>query len=477
MENNIIALDLGTSKFALLAAKVLGDNVQVEYYREVPAAGMKYGKIFNTREAGRALEPLINDAQDKLGYKIKSVVAGLPKFPVSSALGESEILDRQENTEIEEEEINELKRFAKDTYDLGSDNRQIFDAIAQSFDTDYEFQVMEDEIVGITSSRVKGNFKLFIGAKSDYNNIDNLLRKFGISAIRKYFTPVGIGRITLRLSEAKSGVALVDFGAGCTSVSIFKDKVLRFFGSIPFGAQTITNDIEKECSINSNIAENIKLAYGACMPEKLQNMRNKTLNIIGQDHNKAVSMKYLSEIITAREEEIIMAVLYMIYKSGLADNVSTIVGTGGGANLTNLGLLITKISGCQFRIGRPNVQYATPDNELISYTTAAGAIGLLKMAMEEGDVSCNTEFIGTKPVETESTEAADEGTQTEIFSEGNTFEVVDNTGEDKKQGGRKNSDPKPKKPRRNIFSKLMEGAGNLFDTAFYNVTEEEDNNK
>lgn len=474
MENNIIALDLGTSKFALLAAKVLGDNVQVEYYREMPAAGMKYGKIFNTRDAGKALEPLINDAQDKLGYKIKSVVVGLPKFPVSSALGESEILDRQENTEIEEEEINELKRFAKDTYDLGSDNRQIFDAIAQSFDTDYEFQVMEDEIVGITSSRVKGNFKLFIGVKSDYNNIDNLLRKFGITAIRKYFTPVGIGKITLRLSEAKSGAALVDFGAGCTTVSIFKDKVLRFFGSIPFGAQTITNDIEKECSINSNIAENIKLAYGACMPEKLQNMRNKTLNIIGQDHNKAVSMKYLSEIITAREEEIIMAMLYMIYKSGLADSVSTIVGTGGGANLTNLGMFITKISGCQFRIGRPNVQYATPDNELISYTTAAGAIGLLKMAMEEGEVSCSAEYIGSKTIETETVETAEEGTQTEIFDKDNGFEVVD---EGKKTESRKTPDPKPKKPRRNILSKIMEGAGNLFDTAFYSATEEEDNNK
>ena len=69
-------------------------------------------------------------------------------------------------------------------------------------------------------------------------------------------------------------MALVDFGAGCTSVSIFKDKVLRYYNSFPFGAQSITNDIEKECGIGSEIAENIKLAYGACMQEKLQNMKN-----------------------------------------------------------------------------------------------------------------------------------------------------------------------------------------------------------
>lgn len=464
MEKNIVALDLGTSKFALLAAKVLGDNVQVEYYREVPAKGMKYGRIFNTKNAGEALAPLLKDAEDKLGYKITSVVVGLPKYPIASASGTSETTDREFDTEITEEEISNLKRFAKDSFVLENDNQQIFEAVAQSFDTDDEFQVMEDEIVGITTTKVKGNIKLFVGSKSDFNNIDILLRKFDIIALRKYFTPVGIGKVTLNDSEAKGGVALVDFGAGCTSVSIFKDKVLRYYNSFPFGAQSITNDIEKECGIGSEIAENIKLAYGACMQEKLQNMKNKTLRILGIENNKTVTMKYLSEIISAREEEIIMAVLYLIYSSGFGDSITSIVGTGGGANLTNLGMFITKISGCQFRIGRPNVQYATPDNEVISFTTANGAIGLLHMAMEEDKLDCGRGVLEENV--NDNTENIEEEERETLFGENEGFEVVD----EKKEKKKKHKEEK-KSPRINLVSKITEGVSNLFDFG-YNLTKD-----
>jgi cell division protein FtsA len=42
--------------------------------------------------------------------------------------------------------------------------------------------------------------------------------------------------------------------------------------AIPFGGKTITGDIRTECSISENLAEKIKLKFGACMPGKLASL-------------------------------------------------------------------------------------------------------------------------------------------------------------------------------------------------------------
>ena len=60
-EKYIAAIDLGTAKFALSVAKVKGDDVQVIYYREVPAVGMRNSNIAIPKKASDPLEKLIRE--------------------------------------------------------------------------------------------------------------------------------------------------------------------------------------------------------------------------------------------------------------------------------------------------------------------------------------------------------------------------------------------------------------------------------
>ena len=57
----------------------------------------------------------------------------------------------------------------------------------------------------------------------------------GIAVCRTYFTPVATAKAVLTEEEKSNGVALIDLGAGTTSVSIFSKKVLAAYGAIPFG--------------------------------------------------------------------------------------------------------------------------------------------------------------------------------------------------------------------------------------------------
>ena len=391
-EKHIVAIDLGTSKMALTVAKVNGNDKQIIYYKEVHSAGIKYSGVYNSVHACSPLSVLIKDAEEALGIKINQAVIGMPKFPIRQETNSGKVIDRGEDTEITSEDIEAIKRFAQETYPLKDPAHEaIYGAVAQSFSDGEYFQIIEDDIIGMTSDVLEGHFKIFIGRKRDLKNADNLLIKTGITSKKKYFTAETTAKAVLTELEMENGVALIDFGGGSTSVTIYHGNIMRHYASIPFGGRNITNDIKTELQITERLAENIKLAYGACMPDKLQSLSEKVLHIQGNtaQQSKEVTVKYLSEIITARVEEIIQAMLYEISESGLAENLrGGIVVTGGASQTANLGMLIKQMSGYNVRIGYPLSPFSCQDIDGIGETTAATSLGLIQAAIEDQCMSC-----------------------------------------------------------------------------------------
>ena len=357
LEKHIVAIDLGSSKIAITVAKVNGADVQIIYYKETPSAGIKYSSVFNVMHVVNPLGRAIAEAEEQLGIKITQAVVGMPKFPVRQETGNGEIRDRGEDTDITAEDIAFLKSFAEESYPLkDAEKEAIYGAVAQSFSDGENFQIVENDIVGMTSDVLEGNFKIFIGKKSDLRKIDQVMNKVGITGTKKYFTADTTAKAVLTPAEMENGVALIDFGGGSTSVTIYQDSIMRHYACIPFGGKNITDDIKSESQISERLAENIKLAFGACMPEKLLSMSEKVIHIRSNstEPDMKLPVKYLSEIITARVEEILMAVFYEIEQSGFADSLrSGIVVTGGVAQTANLGNLIYDISGYRTRTGYP----------------------------------------------------------------------------------------------------------------------------
>ena len=393
-ERHIVAIDLGTSKMALTVAKVNGDDRQIIYYKEAHSAGIKYSGVFNILHAHAPLTFLIKDAEEALGIKINQAVVGMPKFPIRQETNSGKVMDRGEDTEITAEDIEDIKRFAQETYPLKDPKREaIYGAVAQSFSDGEYFQIIENDIIGMTSDVLEGHFKIFIGNKKDLKNADNLLMKAGITSKKKYFTAETTAKAVLNDIEMENGVALIDFGGGSTSVTIYHGNIMRHYASIPFGGRNITNDIKTELQISERLAENIKLAFGACMPDKLQSLSEKVLHISGltPEQSKEVTVKYLSEIITARVEEIIQAMLYEISQSGLAEHLrGGIVVTGGAAQTANLGMLIRQMSGYNVRIARPLGTLSCQDVDGVFEPGAATSLGLIQAAIEDECMNCAT---------------------------------------------------------------------------------------
>ncbi len=391
-ERNIVTIDLGTSKIALTVAKVNGEDIQVIYYKERPADGIRYSGVFNSTKAAASLKALIQDAEEALEIKITQAFVGMSKYPVRVMKDSGIITGRGEDTDITEENVSALKRAVEMAYPLEDETKEaVYGAVAQAFSDGENFQILEDDIIGMTSDILEGHFKIFIGSRKALKDIDTVMKKAGISAKKKFFTADTTANAVLYNEEKENGVALVDFGGGCTTVTVYHGNIMRHYASIPFGGNSITNDIRTEAQISEQLAENIKLAYGACIPEKLYSLSDKELHIVSNntEPDKRMKVKYLSEVITARVEEIITAVLYEIYESGFADKLkSGVVVTGGVAQTANLCNFINELSGYKVRTGYPLGRVSISGCNDAGYTSAATSIGLLLAAKADEEANC-----------------------------------------------------------------------------------------
>ena len=398
-ERYIASVDLGTSKLAVCVARIQDQNVEVIYYKESPSLGIRYSYVLIPGKVKEEVRKAISEAQQALRIKIQQVIVGLPRWYVRQETASASMTRPEPDDLIQESEIKALKSMALESYPLEDSTKEvIYGAVAQSFSTEDSINEPENDIVGMAAETLEGNFKVFIGNRRYSSNIDSVFNDLGIAIAKKYFTPGITAKAVLKSEQMENGVALIDIGAGVSSVTIFKDKIMRFYAAIPFGGNSVTNDIKSECNFSFELAENIKKAYGACMPNKLSSLGEKSIQIVDEDGNTTaqVSVKYISEIITARMKEIIEALLFRIQESGFAseeDLRAGVVVTGGGAELVNCANYRKELSGYTVKVGRPRKLFSCEGCPEASETSAATSMGMILSARNDRFLNCVNEAV------------------------------------------------------------------------------------
>lgn len=410
-ERYIASVDLGTSKLAVCVARISGQDVQVIYYKESPSQGVRYSYVINPGKVEDALRDALTQAQQELKIRIQQVIVGLPRYYVRQETASAKTNRTEPDSQISEEEIKAVKSLALENYPLSDPtNDVIYGAVAQSFSTEDTFGELENDIVGMSAGELAGNFKVFVGKRRHSTNIDSVFNSLGIAIAKKYFTPGITARAVLKEEQMENGVALIDLGAGVSSVTIFKGKIMRYYAAIPFGGNSVTKDIKTECNFSFELAENIKKAYGACMPGKLSALGEKTLQIVDENETPTaqVSVKYISEIISARMKEIIEALLYYIQESGYSSEDvlrAGVVVTGGGSDLVNCANYIKELSGYSVKVGYPRRFFSNEGCPEASEASAATSMGMILAAKNDLTLNCVNEaparryWTAPKPVE------------------------------------------------------------------------------
>ena len=370
----IAAIDLGTSHMVGMVGtkNATGALSIIAYEVENSGTCIRRGCVYNVKETASKIKRLILKLENKLGgAKIGQVYVGLGgqslrsiEHTVCKVLGTEGV--------VTEEIIDSLYQECKD---YRPDMLTVLDVVSPSYFLDDK---PESNPVGVPCSRIEARYKLIVGRPSLKLNIVNSISeqaKIEIAGI--LVSPLALGDVVLSDNEKDLGCALIGFGAGVTTISVYKGGKLASLSVVPFGGNLITKDITNLRVVESE-AERLKITYGSAKADRDNDMTIQVSLADGMGLRE-IKLAELNGVIEARMDEILENVYARLEATGLMSVLGAgIVITGGGAALKNLPAVMSERLKMEVRYSavRKGV-VASGDLVVASNPEYAVAVGLL----------------------------------------------------------------------------------------------------
>lgn len=325
----IVAIELGSSRITGIAGKKKSDGsiYVLACASEDSSSFIRKGVIYNLNKTAQSLTSIINTLEGKLGATIAKVYVGIGGQSLRTVKN-TVVRHLEGENEITEELVAEIndENTAVPLIDL-----EILDVVPQEYRIGNNFQI---DPVGVLSNHIEGRFLNIIARDSVKANLIKCFKQANITVADYFISPLVSADVVLSDTEKRSGCALVDLGADTTTVSVYKNNILRHLTVLPIGGNSITRDI---CNLQmeESEAECLKHKYGSAINEpEVEGEEPKTIDL---NDKRTVEEKVLNDIIEARTEEIIANVWNQIQMSGYDSQLlAGIILTGGGANLRNM---------------------------------------------------------------------------------------------------------------------------------------------
>ena len=328
----IVAIELGSAKISGIAGKKLPDgSIQILATASENASDcIRKGVIYNLDKTTQSLTSIIKKLESTLKASIGKVYIGMGGQSLRT-IRNTEVRHMDEETKISQELIDSLKDSNRSVPIVGY---QILGVAPQEYKVGNDLIV---EPVGVQTDHIEARFLNIIARKNVKDNLTKCCDLVPIEIAEDaedLIAPLALADAVLTSGEKRSGCVLVDFGADTTTVSVYKNNILRHLAVIPLGGNNITRDI---CSqqIEEEDAEALKIKFAQAYSEPKENEdENKTYNLEGRCSINAI---LLEDIVEARVNEILDNVAHQIALSGYENKLlAGAVITGGGINLRNM---------------------------------------------------------------------------------------------------------------------------------------------
>ncbi|WP_298649319.1 cell division protein FtsA [uncultured Proteiniphilum sp.] len=436
----IAVIDLGTSKIkGVVGRKNENGVISILASSSIDSGNsIRRGMVYNIEQAGANVHKLIMMLENSLERKIGRVYVSLSGQSLHT-LEFSEML-RLSSGMVTEEEVNRLRRSAEKFQPELKRNYRI---------ADVEYYIddkPEPNPVGVTGSEIEAGFKLIVGRPNLLVNIEkSITAKTDLEIVDYIVGPMVSAAIALNDEEKELGCAFVDFGAGTTTLSVYKGGILRRMVVIPFGGKNLTKDI---CALNftENDAEQLKIKFG-----KAFESQDGPMFLSPFSSKPDVDLTELNKVIGMRLDEIAANIREQIALSGYEGQLGAgLIITGGASQLKNIDLYLTQK--LKMPVRRASAKKTSVNNspDLMNDPSFTQALGMLLFGRE------NCEMVKEDPAEME-----DEGGGRSGSS--GWFSTRRNTKTEKKpKSVKKEKKPRPEKQEGGFFSKMEDVFGGIF---------------
>ena len=335
-----VALELGSSHLSgLLAYKdALGRVVPMASRRVESKGSIVHGTIYNIDVASTIAKEIIKDFDQELegsGYSISQVYISIDcrslhslRHIVSHSYDGDGILASEEHVKELEEEV------LKEQFD----GYEILSVLPPYYHVNGR---RENSIVGMLCREVRAYYTLLLVRKTYVRLITDLVEKRLRLKLAGILTaPICEAQVILSPGIRQMGCALVNIGADCTTVSVYKEDALELLRVYPVGGNAVTGDLSTLHILRED-AEEIKCSQLSTVSEmKDGDYFVEIPSFIGKE-TQQIRLLDLNRCVQARMKEIIANVQALVESSGVANRIDGgYIFTGGGCLISRFNRLL-----------------------------------------------------------------------------------------------------------------------------------------
>lgn len=377
-ERVIAAIDVGSSKVAALVAMADGENMPRVIGSGVRASnGLKRGLVADMAKTETAIRAAMMQAEKAAGVEIESVIVNLSAGGLDSDVTSVEI--DIAGHRISEDDMAALLQAGRARIDetISKAGRSTLHAEPTLYTIDGLEGVTNPR--GFHADRLAVDIHVLTAATPPCRNLDLAVRNAHLDVEAIVASGVAASTSVLNDEERELGVALVEIGAGVTTVAVHGGGMLAGLASIPIGAGDITADIAASFVTRRAAAERLKTLSGAATSAPRDNhdmIEIPPLDPEDGQEARRVPRSELIAVIRARLDLLFGEVDSALKEIGFTGAAGRqVVLTGGGAELRGIADFAQGALARNVRVGRPRGLIGLPEAQsTAAFATLAGLI-------------------------------------------------------------------------------------------------------
>jgi len=369
-------VDIGSSQISVVIGKVdpTKDVLEIISGARTYCRGVNGGVVVNIGETANGIKRAIEEAEEKTDEVIHSVYLGLRGSHIDTVNNRGVVSISRTDKEITNEDVINVIDNAK-AIQISTD-REIIDTVAQEFSVDRQKGVHDP--TGMEGNYLEVYVHIVTASRTHLNNIYKAVAQAGFSVIEPIYGLLAVGEVVVSDEEKELGCLLIDLGGQTTGLAVYSENSIRFSKELQIGSDLITRDISYALRTSIVNAREIKERYGVVSPSMVD--KDEEIEFTGVDGRtmRKTCVKFLSEIIAPRVEEIFEKINEVIQDANFSDVIvpGGVIITGGGSLLEGIVKASEQVLGVSSRIGI--CQGVKGPQEIVSNPSFATAIGLLK---------------------------------------------------------------------------------------------------
>lgn len=380
----VAALDIGTSKIACLIARLKpcppsdtlrGRTHAVELIglSHIQSRGVKAGAVVDLNECEQAVRQAVALAERMAKVRVESVL-----LSVSAGRLQGDMVEASSELRGGAVTPADMSRvISAGMHHATPRGRTVLHVLPATYSLDGVKGVRDPS--GMVARHFGIDMNVITADATAAKNLMLVVERCHLNVEAMACAPYAAGLAVLTDDEADLGAAVVEMGAGTTTIATYSAGQCVHASGFAVGGQHVTMDLARGLGACIADAERIKTLYGTVLTggsDAREVMSVPTVGGHDGDAPQIVSRATIANIVKQRVEEIFEMVRDRLADSPFAaEPRARVVLTGGASQLTGIPDLASRILGREVRIGRP-LGFGRLPNEAKSASFAVPA-GLL----------------------------------------------------------------------------------------------------